>query len=269
MSSSRRRDPRGRVTASAFVRRVDGRGTPKDANDPIRPGKVDVRLLVLSDAGGKSLLPALEFLDHSLASGPLSPDALSAAGDVDLLLVDATQDLGKASLACRTNATGEAPRPCLVVVTDGGLAALKSTWGFDDWVLPQAQPAEVETRLRLVVERAAGHGRGRAASIGELNIDEDSYVVRLRGVPLDLTFREFELLKYLATNPGRVFTRDHLLQEVWGYDYYGGTRTVDVHIRRLRAKLGAEYEALIGTVRGVGYKLDPHGPGRTPSPDES
>ena len=221
---------------------------------------VTVRLLIVSDSpgGGKSLLPALEFLDHSLASAPLSPTFSSAHADADLLLVDATTDLGKASMACRTNATSEVPRPCVVVVHDGALAALKSTWGFDDWVLPSAQPAEVETRLRLVLERTAGYRRGRAASIGELDIDEDTYVVRLRGVPLDLTFREFELLKYLATNPGRVFTRDHLLQEVWGYDYYGGTRTVDVHIRRLRAKLGAEYEALIGTVRGVGYKLDPH-----------
>lgn len=223
-----------------------------------------MRLLILSDASdnGKSLLPALEFLDHTIATAPLSPGFTAGHGDVDLLLVDATTDLGKASMACRTNATSEVPRPCVVVVPDGALAALKSTWGFDDWVLPAAQPAEVETRLRLVLERAAGYRRGRAASIGELDIDEDTYVVRLRGVPLDLTFREFELLKYLATNPGRVFTRDHLLQEVWGYDYYGGTRTVDVHIRRLRAKLGAEYEALIGTVRGVGYKLDPHGAAR-------
>ena len=227
-----------------------------------------MRLLVLSDApgGGKALLPALEFLDHALALAPLSTDALTSNPESSLLLIDATQDLGKASTVCRANATTEVPRPCLVVVTDGGLAALKTTWGFDDWVLPQAQPAEVETRLRLVNDRSAAAHRGRAANIGELNIDEDTYVVRLRGQPLDLTFREFELLKYLATNPGRVFTRDHLLQEVWGYDYFGGTRTVDVHIRRLRAKLGAEYEALIGTVRGVGYKLDPHAPGR-PGPE--
>jgi DNA-binding response OmpR family regulator len=228
-----------------------------------------VRLLVLSDepGAGKDLLPALEFLDHTVAQTALGNDQLGAQPDADLVLVDATRDLGKASMTCRANAAMDVPRPCLVVVTDGGLAALKATWGFDDWVLPSAQPAEVETRLRLVVERTATQRRGRAASIGELNIDEDTYVVRLRGQPLDLTFREFELLKYLATNPGRVFTRDHLLQEVWGYDYYGGTRTVDVHIRRLRAKLGAEYEALIGTVRGVGYKLDPHGPGRPPAED--
>ena len=74
---------------------------------------------------------------------------------------------------------------------------------------------------------------------------------------LDLTFKEFELLKFLAQHPGRVFTRAHLLQEVWGYDYFGGTRTVDVHVRRLRAKLGTEHEALIGTVRNVGYRFVP------------
>jgi len=223
-----------------------------------------VRVLVLTDGpgDGKALLPALEFLDHSLAFAALSPESLRSQGPADLVLVDATGDLGRASVTCRANASSDLPRPCLVVIGDGALAALKASWGYDDWVLPHAQPAELETRIRLVAERSGAHRPGRAASIGELNIDEDTYVVRLRGVPLDLTFREFELLKYLAGNPGRVFTRDHLLQEVWGYDYYGGTRTVDVHIRRLRAKLGAEYEALIGTVRGVGYKLDPLGPGR-------
>lgn len=86
-------------------------------------------------------------------------------------------------------------------------------------------------------------------------IDEASYTARVSGQPLNLTFKEFELLKYLAQHPGRVFTRQQLLTEVWGYDYYGGTRTVDVHIRRLRAKLGVDHENLISTVRNVGYRL--------------
>jgi DNA-binding response OmpR family regulator len=90
---------------------------------------------------------------------------------------------------------------------------------------------------------------------GDLTIDEHTYAAKLKGAPLDLTFKEFELLKYLAQHPGRVFSRAQLLQEVWGYDYFGGTRTVDVHVRRLRAKLGPEHEALIGTVRHVGYKF--------------
>ncbi|HWB71605.1 MAG TPA: response regulator transcription factor [Egibacteraceae bacterium] len=223
-----------------------------------------MHLLVLSDAaaGAKSLLPALELLDHTLASAPLSAEPLALPRQVDVVVVDATGDLGAASQACRLAAAAEADRPILVVVADGGLAALKASWGFDDWVLSGASPAEVETRLRLLVEAIRSDRRGRAANVGDLSIDEDTYVVRLRGRPLDLTYREFELLKHLARHPGRVFTRDHLLQEVWGYDYYGGTRTVDVHIRRLRAKLGAEHETLIATVRGVGYKLDPHGVSR-------
>ena len=86
-------------------------------------------------------------------------------------------------------------------------------------------------------------------------IDENAYTAKVKGRTLDLTFKEFELLKYLAQHPGRVFTRAQLLQEIWGYDYFGGTRTVDVHIRRLRAKLGPEFESIIGTVRNVGYRF--------------
>ena len=86
-------------------------------------------------------------------------------------------------------------------------------------------------------------------------IDEASYSAKVHGRPLDLTFKEFELLRFLAQHPGRVFTREQLLSEVWGYDYFGGTRTVDVHIRRLRAKLG-DLESLIGTVRNVGYRFN-------------
>src|SRR5699024_719966 len=82
------------------------------------------------------------------------------------------------------------------------------------------------------------------------------YTARLRGVALNLTYKEFELLRFLTQHPGRVFTRAQLLQEVWGYDYFGGTRTVDVHVRRLRAKLGPEHDQLIGTVRNVGYRFD-------------
>ena len=107
-------------------------------------------------------------------------------------------------------------------------------------------------------KRAAGKIRRFDAGLirsGQVTIDEASYTARLGKRALDLTFKEFELLKYLAQHPGRVFTREQLLQEVWGYDYFGGTRTVDVHVRRLRAKLGADHESLIGTVRNVGYRF--------------
>jgi DNA-binding response OmpR family regulator len=146
-----------------------------------------------------------------------------------------------------------------VIVTEGGLAALSAEWGADDVVLHTAGPAEVEARLRLAIGRRAGSAPEVPDEIrsGDLAIDEATYSARLRSRPLDLTFKEFELLKFLAQHPGRVFTRAHLLQEVWGYDYFGGTRTVDVHIRRLRAKLGPEHDALIGTVRNVGYRFVP------------
>jgi DNA-binding response OmpR family regulator len=127
-------------------------------------------------------------------------------------------------------------------------------------VLTDAPPAEVEARVRLLLGRAASADNMEKAAeykSGDLTVDVGGYTARLKGRPLDLTYKEFELLKYLMQHPGRVYTRDQLLQEVWGFDYYGGTRTVDVHVRRLRAKLGAEHEQLIGTVRNVGYRFDP------------
>jgi DNA-binding response OmpR family regulator len=105
-----------------------------------------------------------------------------------------------------------------------------------------------------MLRRRAGTGDGTTIRLGPLAIDTETYRVTVSGRPLDLTFKEFELLRFMAERPGRVLTRPTLLREVWGYDFYGGTRTVDVHVRRLRAKLGPEHEQLIGTVRGVGYR---------------
>jgi DNA-binding response OmpR family regulator len=156
------------------------------------------------------------------------------------------------------------------VVNEGGLVAVNIDWGIDEILLPGTGPAEIDARLRLLVGRRGGLATQESAgkvSLGELVIDESTYTARLRGRPLDLTYKEFELLKYLAQHAGRVFTRAQLLQEVWGYDFFGGTRTVDVHVRRLRAKLGPEYEALIGTVRNVGYKAVRPARGRSGNPD--
>ena len=111
----------------------------------------------------------------------------------------------------------------------------------------------------MVADSNAGSSGSSDESIlevGDIVIDTDAYTVRLHGQTLDLTYKEFELLKYLAANQGRVLTRQALLDAVWGEDYIGGSRTVDVHVRRLRAKLGGEHDHLIGTVRNVGYRLD-------------
>ncbi|RFS83790.1 DNA-binding response regulator [Actinomadura spongiicola] len=220
-------------------------------------------LLLLTNALEPSdeVLPALGLLLHSTRVAPAEASALIDAPPADVVMVDARRDLVQAKSLCRLLRTTGLDCPLLAVVTEGGLAALTPEWGLDDVLLQTAGPAEVEARLRLAAGRAAASDDadetpGEIRS-GDLTIDEATYTARLRGRVLDLTFKEFELLKYLAQHPGRVFTRAQLLQEVWGYDYFGGTRTVDVHVRRLRAKLGAEYESLIGTVRNVGYRFVP------------
>ena len=217
-------------------------------------------LLLLTNAMTPSseVLPALALLGHPVRVAPAEVSALLNAPQADAVLVDARRDLAGSRSLCRLLRTTGQTAPLFVVLTEGGLAALTAEWGVDDVLLDSSGPAEVEARLRLATGKKAESepaGEPGVVRAGELTIDEGTYTCRLRGRALDLTFKEFELLKYLAQHPGRVFTRAQLLQEVWGYDYYGGTRTVDVHVRRLRAKLGAEHEQLIGTVRHVGYKF--------------
>ena len=210
-------------------------------------------------APSAEVVPALGLLSHHVRILPAEASALVDAPKADVVVVDARRELAMAKSLCRVICTTGISIPLIVVVTEGGLAGITSDWGVDDVILDTAGPAEVEARLRLAVGRTveAAVEEGGPITAGALVIDEATYSVRLRGRLLDLTYKEFELLKYLAQHPGRVFTRSQLLQEVWGYDYFGGTRTVDVHVRRLRAKLGTDYEVLIGTVRNVGYRFVP------------
>jgi DNA-binding response OmpR family regulator len=206
------------------------------------------------------ILPSLGLLLHAVRTSPPEASSLADSPPADAVLVDARRDLAQARALCRLLRTVGAESPVLAILTEGGLAAVTAEWGADDVILNTAGPAEVEARLRLAIGRQAVTTLPAAPDeirSGDLAIDEATYTARLRSRVLDLTFKEFELLKFLAQHPGRVFTRAHLLQEVWGYDYFGGTRTVDVHVRRLRAKLGPEHEALIGTVRNVGYRFVP------------
>jgi len=203
-------------------------------------------------------LPALGLLLHQVRSAPAEVSALLDAPPADVLLVDGRRDLPHVRGLCRLIRTTGTTCPLLLIATEGGLAAVTADWGVDDVILNTAGPAEVEARLRLALGRLAAGGAGEGPDeirSGDLVIDEATYTAKVRSRFLDLTFKEFELLKFLAQHPGRVFTRAQLLQEVWGYDYFGGTRTVDVHVRRLRAKLGPEHESLIGTVRNVGYRF--------------
>lgn len=222
-----------------------------------------------------TVLPSLALLSHRVRVLPMDAASLVKMPENTILFLDARDDLATAKTLCRLIHASGLSTPIVLVLTEGGFTVVNSTWGIADVVVSSASPAEVEGRLRLVSERgnsplAAGTASGGAPGgdagtvsadgqirSGDLVVDTNGYTASLHGHPIDLAYKEFELLKYLVQHPGRVFTRAQLLQEVWGYDYYGGTRTVDVHIRRLRAKLGGEYEHLIGTVRNVGYRFDP------------
>jgi DNA-binding response OmpR family regulator len=218
-----------------------------------------ILVLTSSREPAAEILPSLSLLPHTIRVLPADAEIVAGAPESDAVLVDARRDLVRVRQLFLLLRGTELKIPVLAIVTEGGWAAVTAEWGADDLILHTAGPGEVEARLRLAIGRQAGSEpvvTGEVKS-GELVINEVTYSARMHGRALDLTFKEFELLKFLAQHPRRVFTRSQLLQEVWGYDYFGGTRTVDVHVRRLRAKLGAENEALIGTVRNVGYRFVP------------
>ncbi|MBK8448167.1 MAG: response regulator transcription factor [Micropruina sp.] len=202
----------------------------------------------------EAILPAVALLSHELRSAPADTSALTESAKADVVVIDGRTQLANARMICQLFVSSGITLPLLLVVTEGGLAAISGDWGIADLILDGAGPAEFDARIRLMLSTNPSDGLIQG---GGILIDEAAYSARLGELPLDLTYTEFELLKYLVMHPGRVFSREHLLADVWGYDYFGGTRTVDVHIRRLRAKLGPEHEALIGTVRNVGYRFSP------------
>jgi len=217
---------------------------------------MELVLLTTAAQPTTEVLPALGLLGHQVIINEFDVSPLLTTS-ADAVLIDARFNLAGARAFTKVLATADVPLPVIAVLKEGGLIALSADWSVDDVLLDTAGPAEVDARLRLALARrnSAVDSEPGMVKVGDLTIEEATYTARLKNGTLDLTYKEFELLKFLAQHPGRVFTRSHLLQEVWGYDYFGGTRTVDVHVRRLRAKLGAEYESLIGTVRNVGYKF--------------
>ena len=224
------------------------------------------KLLMLTNSLGASadVLPALGVLQHDVRILPAEVSVLIDAPIVDCIFVDARRDLPNTKAFTKLITTTGVSTPIVVITTEGGLSAINSDWQIADVILDTAGPAEVDARIRIVIGKDALTQLAKNPSLkeirsGEVVIDEDSYTAKIKGRTLDLTFKEFELLKYLAQHPGRVFSRSQLLQEIWGYDYFGGTRTVDVHIRRLRSKLGPEFESVIDTVRNVGYRFSQNG----------
>jgi DNA-binding response OmpR family regulator len=221
-------------------------------------------MLTNSLGASADVLPALGLLQHDVRILPAEVSVLIDAPIVDCIFVDARRDLPNTKAFTKLITTTGVSTPIVVITTEGGLSAINSDWQIADVMLDTAGPAEVDARIRIVIGKDALTQLAKNPSLkeirsGEVVIDEDSYTAKIKGRTLDLTFKEFELLKYLAQHPGRVFSRSQLLQEIWGYDYFGGTRTVDVHIRRLRSKLGPEFESVIDTVRNVGYRFTQNG----------
>ena len=220
------------------------------------------KILMLTNSTGASadVLPALGLLQHDVRILPAEASVLIDAPITDCIIIDARRELPNTKAFTKLITTTGVSTPLIIVTTEGGLSAINADWGITDVILDTAGPAEVDARIRIVIGKDAINQLAINPSLkeirsGEVVIDEDSYTAKVKGRTLDLTFKEFELLKYLAQHPGRVFSRSQLLQEIWGYDYFGGTRTVDVHIRRLRSKLGPEFESIIDTVRNVGYRF--------------
>lgn len=145
--------------------------------------------------------------------------------------------------------------PFILLIPEEGLKNFDFPPQVKDFILVPFGRVELEARLRLALGSSSLDGTGNVIERGHLSIDLDRYQVSVVGNPVELTLKEFELLRFLAEHPGKVHTRESLMTQVWGYDYFGGTRTVDVHIRRIRAKLEPYADEYIDTVRGVGYRF--------------
>jgi DNA-binding response OmpR family regulator len=212
-------------------------------------------LVLLSDRSPQMVVPALAELLRDLKHEPLS--VVSIAHTLQLepeaVVVDAAEHPAHAFTVLRALHERDPRVPVVLVVERDTIERYPWHELADEFLYPGAPAPEVRLRLAML-RRRAGSGDGTITRLGPVALDTETYRVTASGRALDLTYKEFELLRFLASSPGRVYTRPALLREVWGYDFYGGTRTVDVHVRRLRAKLGPEHEHLIETVRGVGYR---------------
>ena len=216
-------------------------------------------LLIFPDPAPPALAQALDLGGYpwkSVASAE-SAERLEPEDGWAGAVVCADTDPEGAFTLCRSLRKRDLPFEPLLLLVDGTqLAELELREDlFDDFCMTPFQPRELEARIAHLFWRTGRGTRPELVEYGPLVLNLETYQAAIGRRPLDLTYMEYELLKFLATHPGKVFTRETLLSRVWGYEYYGGARTVDVHIRRLRAKLGEEHAHLISTVRSVGYRF--------------
>jgi DNA-binding response OmpR family regulator len=216
-------------------------------------------LLLFPDPPPVSLIQALELAGYRWDAATMAERA-SAREPVEgwagaVVSVDEETEAGFA--LCRALRKREPPlEPILLLISGQQMGNLPLREDiFDDFCLTPFRPAELGARLEHLLLRTGRGARPELVEHGPLALNLETYQAAVDGRPLDLTYMEYELLRFLATHPGKVFTREILLSRVWGYEYFGGARTVDVHVRRLRAKMGEEHANLIQTVRSVGYRF--------------
>jgi len=214
----------------------------------VSPDPATPELARTLDLGGYSWKAA----NTSAEAGEAEPDGGWAAA-----VVDVTGDAeGAWALLRALRKQADEQLPVMILIGGAQLSELEHRDDlFDDFCLAPFHPSEFEARLRHLLSRDVAVVSSDVVEYGSLTLNLETYQAAIGNKPLDMTYMEYELLKFLAQNPGKVFTREILLSRVWGYEYYGGARTVDVHVRRLRAKLGEEHAALIQTVRSVGYRF--------------
>jgi DNA-binding response OmpR family regulator len=216
-------------------------------------------LLLFPDPAPPALAQALDMAGYpwKAVATPQAAERLEPDDGWSGAIVCADADPETAFALCRALRKRDVPlTPLLLVVTADQLSELELREDlFDDFCVAPWRGQELDARLGHLFWRTGRGTRPDLVEYGPLILNLETYQASLAGRPLDLTYMEYELLKFLATHPGKVFTRETLLSRVWGYEYYGGARTVDVHIRRLRAKLGEEQANLISTVRSVGYRF--------------
>ena len=210
-------------------------------------------VLLLTDADDfESVLPTLNSFAHTMRRAPLADHVDGHSDNADVAIIDARTDIAAARGVCRRLTCNAPATAVLAVVTPADFVTVEVDWNFDDVMLPAAGADELQARLRLAIKRRRSSVDG-TLKFGDLALHPASFTGSLAGKDLGLTLTEFKLLNFLVQHAGQAFSRTRLLHEVWGHDSSGRVRTVDVHVRRLRAKLGIEYESMVDTVRGVGY----------------
>ncbi len=216
-------------------------------------------VVIYQTEAAASLKRELASFDIDVESLAMSQaDEALARPEYDAIVVEAATNLEE------TRHLVESPlrpqkAPLILLVRQEQMAAIDVAWPIDDFLVFPIASEELAMRLRRSVWRRTGVDAANTLRSGALLVDLANYKVFVSDQPVNLTFKEFELLRFLMTNRGKVFTREALLNRVWGYEYFGGARTVDVHIRRLRSKIETSAVVYIETVRNVGYRFPAEG----------